>query len=146
MSKTSIYLMLFLFMAIVPSLYSQSIFGKWKTIDDSTGKAKSILNIYQKGEKVYANVVKILVEGKQDATCIQCKGRLRDQPILGMQIINGLVRKDLNEYSGGTILDPENGQNYRCRIWLDEDNPNKLKVRGYLAIFYRTQTWIRITD
>lgn len=146
MSKTSGHLMLFLFLAITQSLFAQSIFGKWKTIDDSSGKAKSILNIYQKGEKVYANVVNILEEGKQDATCVECKGRLKDQPIMGMQIINGLVQKDLNEYSGGTILDPENGQHYRCRIWLEEDNPNRLKVRGYLAIFYRTQTWIRITD
>ena len=99
-----------------------------------------------KGELLYAKVIRILERGREDATCLECKGPLKDQPIMGMQIINGLAGNKRNEYSGGTILDPENGQTYRCKIWLDEDNPNELRVRGYLAFFYRTQTWIRITD
>ena len=131
---------------MVTSLYAQSVMGSWKTIDDKTGNEKSVLSVYMKGEKLYAKVEKILEKGRENATCIKCKGSLKDRPILGMQIINGLVKKGKNEYAGGSILDPENGQNYRCRIWLNEDNPNELKVRGYLAFFYRTQTWIRITD
>lgn len=127
-------------------LSAQSVFGKWKTIDDKTGEAKSILSVYKEGEKLYARVDRILEKGKEDAHCIKCKGELKDQPIVGMQIINGLQKKGDNEYAGGTILDPENGQNYRCRIWLDEDDPNRLKVRGYLAFFYRTQTWIRYNN
>ena len=128
------------------SANAQTIFGSWKTIDDGTGEAKSILNIYQEGEKVYAKVIKILEEGREDALCEACKGPLKGRPILGMQIINGLVKKGKNEYAGGTILDPENGQSYRCRIWLSEENPNVLKVRGYLAFFYRTQTWVRTEE
>ena len=27
--------------------FSQSIFGKWKTIDDETGKERSIVSIYE---------------------------------------------------------------------------------------------------
>ena len=134
------------FLVISPTLFSQSVLGNWKTIDDKTGKAKSILEVYIKGERLYAKVIRILERGKEDATCLECKGPLKDQPIMGMQIINGLAGNKRNEYSGGTILDPENGQTYRCKIWLDEDNPNELRVRGYLAFFYRTQTWIRITD
>ena len=139
-----IYLLFLLGFSV--SLNAQSVLGQWKTIDDKTGNAKSILSVYMKGEKLYAKVERILEKGREDATCIECKGSLKDKPILGMQIINGLVRKNENEYAGGTILDPENGQNYRCRIWLNEANPNELKVRGYLAFFYRTQTWIRIKD
>ena len=135
-----------LLFGMVTSLYAQSVMGSWKTIDDKTGNEKSVLSVYMKGEKLYAKVEKILEKGRENATCIKCKGSLKDRPILGMQIINGLVKKGKNEYAGGSILDPENGQNYRCRIWLNEDNPNELKVRGYLAFFYRTQTWIRITD
>ena len=146
MHKLFGFIYILLAVGFFTSLNAQGVLGQWKTIDDKTGNAKSILNVYMQGEKLYAKVEKILEKGREDATCVECKGSLKDKPILGMQIINGLVRKSKNEYAGGTILDPENGQKYRCRIWLNEDNPNELRVRGYLAFFYRTQTWIRITD
>ena len=125
---------------------SQSVLGTWKTIDDKSGNAKSVLSVYMNGERLYAKVIRILERGKENATCKECKGILKDKPIVGMQIINGLTMRGDNEYAGGTILDPENGQSYRCRIWLNKNNPNELKVRGYLAFFYRTQTWIRINE
>ena len=140
------FFLCFFFFIISQTLYSQSVLGFWKTIDDQSGKAKSILEVYMEGDRLYAKVVRILERGKENASCKECKGPLKDQPIIGMQIINGLEGNGSNEYSGGTILDPENGQTYRCKIWLDEDNPNELRVRGYLAFFYRTQTWLRITD
>ena len=140
------FMFMFLGLGLVTVLNAQGVVGNWKTIDDATGKEKSVLSLYMQGEKLYAKVVQILEKGREGATCLECEGKLKDKPIMGMQIINGLVRKGQNEYAGGTILDPENGRNYRCRIWLNEDNPNELKVRGYLAFFYRTQTWIRITD
>ena len=146
MNKNTIITVFLILMGMTTVMQAQSIVGNWKTIDDKTGNAKSILSVYMQGEKLYAKVERILEKGREDATCIKCEGSLKDKPILGMQIINGLVRKGTNEYAGGTILDPENGQNYRCKIWLDEDNPNELKVRGYLAFFYRTQTWIRTND
>jgi len=57
-----------------------------------------------------------------------------------MIILKGLKKRG-TEWSGGTILDPENGKTYRCKIWLDD---GKLKVRGYLGILFRTQTWYRV--
>ena len=38
------------------------------------------------------------------------------------------------------LNDTKNGKNYKCSIWLDGD---KLKVRGYIGVFYETQTWTR---
>lgn len=35
---------------------------------------------------------------------------------------------------------PKNGKTYKCSIWLDG---SKLKVSGYLGVFYETQTWKR---
>jgi len=37
-------------------------------------------------------------------------------------------------------MDPETGKVYDCKIWLEN---GQLKVRGYVAFFYRTQTWLR---
>ena len=146
MERPAKTLVLLLFLGISQVHFSQSVAGRWMTIDDKSGVEKSILSVYMQGEKLYAEVVQILEKGREDATCIECKGSLKDKPIIGMQIINGLRMTGENEYAGGTILDPENGQNYRCKVWLNSENPNELMVRGYLAFFYRTQIWKRITD
>lgn len=123
---------------------SQSILGEWKTIDDISGNPKSILEVFEKGGRIYGKVQRILEKGRENAKCIKCEGDLKNKPVVGMLIIDGLKNESKNEYSGGEILDPENGRKYRCKIWLDPKNPNELKVRGYIAFFYRTQTWLRV--
>ncbi len=131
---------------IVGSLSAQDVFGTWKTIDDETGKEKSIVEIYKKNGKVYAKIIQLLDKNKQNATCENCESNdpRKDQPIKGMVIIDGL-KKDGNEYSGATILDPKKGKIYKCKIWLDEEDSNKLNVRGYISFFFRTQNWYRAT-
>lgn len=123
--------------------FSQEVFGKWKTIDDETGEAKSIIEIYEKGGKVYGKVIEILNKDRQDAKCIDCGGEDKDKPILGLTIIKGLI-KDGDEYTDGKILDPQNGKLYNCYIALEDKN--KLKVRGYIgfSIIGRSQYWHRV--
>ena len=125
---------------------AQSVTGTWKTFDEDTGQAKSVLSVYQEGGLIYGKVVRILEEGREDAHCLACDGDLKNRPIKGMVIMEGLSPKGGDEYAGGTIMDPENGQEYRCKIWLDEEDPNQLNVRGYVALFYRTQTWQRVPE
>jgi len=123
---------------------SQSILGEWKTIDDISGNPKSILEVYETGGRIYGKVQRILEKGKENAKCIKCEGELKDKPVVGMLIMNGLKNKRKEEYRGGESQGPENGRKYRCKIWLNPKNPNELKVRGYIAFFYRTQTWMRV--
>lgn len=137
---------LFLTLMLLAPLFgfSQEILGKWKTIDDETGKAKSIVEIYKATDgKVYGKVFKILTPGEENKKCTECSGAQKDKPITGMIIINGLS-KDGDEWSGGTILDPNNGKKYKCYITLD--SKDKLKVRGYIGISLigRTQYWYRV--
>ena len=122
---------------------AQDVMGKWKTIDDETGEAKSIVEIYQRDGKVYGKVVEILNKDRQDAKCEDCEGEDKDKPVLGLEIIKGL-EKDDDEYNGGKILDPQNGKLYKCYITLEEDD--KLKVRGYVgfSLIGRTQYWYRV--
>ena len=54
------------------SMSAQSIFGKWKTIDDRTGNAKAIINIYEDDGLMYGHVVEILEEGRENAVCEKC--------------------------------------------------------------------------
>jgi uncharacterized protein (DUF2147 family) len=125
-------------------LQAQSVFGTWKTIDDETGKVKSLVEIYEQDGKVYGKVVKLFrgPDEEQDPICSECTDDRKDKKILGMEILREL-EKDGDEYEDGTICDPKNGKIYDCKMWVDEDDPSKLRVRGYLYFIYRTQTWIR---
>jgi uncharacterized protein (DUF2147 family) len=129
------------FLLAVICVQGQSIVGKWKTIDDASGEAKSIVEIFEKGGKAYGKVIRIFPgpTDDPDPVCDECE---EDDPrykkkIIGMEIISGMERSG-DQYANGEILDPENGKVYRCKLWLDGD---ELKVRGYWGPFFRTQTW-----
>ncbi|MCT4629089.1 DUF2147 domain-containing protein [Winogradskyella sp.] len=121
---------------------AQNILGKWKTIDDETGKEKSIVEIYEDKGKIYGKIVELINPLKENPKCSQCKGERKDQPIKDMVIIEGL-EKDDDVYEGGTILNPENGKEYKCRLKI-EDDKDTLQVRGYIGFFYKTQYWKRV--
>lgn len=141
---------LMLFFAFLFLLSSQTfaqqdpIIGKWKTIDDETGEPKSIVEIYMRNGKFYGRVDSLFRKPGEDPNpvCDKCPedDPRYNKPVLGMEIIKDM-EKDGDEYTGGTILDPKKGKVYRCKLWIED---GKLKVRGYLAFFYRTQTWYRV--
>jgi uncharacterized protein (DUF2147 family) len=115
--------------------------GKWKTIDDETKQAKSIVEIYKKGDQYYGKVSQLLVK-PANPNCVECKDDRKNKPILGMEIIRGL-KKDGNEFTDGTITDPKTGKTYNCTI---KRNGDKLNVRGYMgvSILGRTQVWQKV--
>jgi uncharacterized protein (DUF2147 family) len=122
---------------------AQTVLGKWKTIDDETGQPKSIVEIYERGGKVYGRITKLFRKPteEQDPVCNECDAEdpRYKKKIIGMEILKDMVKDD-DEYVDGEILDPNNGKIYRCKLWLEGKD---LKLRGYLGPFYRTQTWVR---
>jgi uncharacterized protein (DUF2147 family) len=124
---------------------AQSCVGKWITVDDETGKKKSIVEFYKKDEKLYGKITYMYPQSGQDpnAKCTKCTGDRKNQPVLGMQIVRGM-KWNGSEWDEGTILDPENGKIYSAKIWLDPENKDRLNMRGYLGPIYRTQRWIRV--
>jgi len=121
--------------------------GLWKTIDDDGKTEKSLVRIQDAGGLVSGKVEKIFDPAKADAKCEKCDGAKANQPVLGMQIIEG-VRRDPDEtaqWDGGLILDPNNGKTYKVRL-RPVDGGKKLEVRGYIGtpLLGRTQTWIRV--
>jgi uncharacterized protein (DUF2147 family) len=126
---------------------AKPITGDWKTIDDETGKAKSVVRLYKKSNgKLYGKIIKLYrAKGEDpDPICDKCEGSKKNKKIIGMEIVTGL-KKDGNEwYADNGILDPSKGTVYDCKMWLDSEDNNKLNVRGYVGWFYRTQTWHRI--
>ncbi len=121
-----------------------SIIGKWKTIDDETNEPKSIVQIYEEDGKYFGQIKELFRKPGEDPdpVCDKCpdKDPRKDQPTKGMIIIKDLVQKG-DEYSGGTILDPKEGKIYTCKLWTEGET---LMVRGYIAFFFRTQTWHKV--
>lgn len=120
------------------------IIGKWKTIDDKDGSAKSIVYIFKATNgQYYGKIDKLFKEPEK--LCTECEGANKNKPVLGMMIINNLLEKD-GKLTGGTILDPKNGKVYKCNISIDKGS-DKLNVRGSLdkgGLIGRSQTWIRV--
>jgi uncharacterized protein (DUF2147 family) len=135
------FLLAFFFVSCL--LSANDILGKWKTIDDETGEVKSIVEIYEKNGKYYGKVIQIMNKARQDAKCDKCTGAKKNKPVLGLEIIVDM-KKDDNEFTGGKILDPESGKEYKCNISFE--TKNKLKVRGYIgfSLIGRTQYWHKI--
>jgi len=123
--------------------FSQTIFGKWKTVDDETGMENGIVEIYEKAGKVYGRIIEILEKEKKHLKCEICEGEDKNKPVLGLVIIKGLKKKG-DFYEGGKVTDPKNGKSYHCKMTLE--GKDKLIVRGYIGIslFGRSQTWFRI--
>ena len=118
---------------------ADGVTGCWRTISDKDGKITSKICIWEANGKLYGKVAALYTSDKPNPVCDKCQGGLKNKPIQGMTIMWGL-KKGSDRWEGGKILDPEEGKTYTCKVWREG---SKLKVRGYIAFFYRTQTWIR---
>lgn len=119
--------------------------GLWQTIDDKTNKPRSLIRISQHYGKLSAVIEKGLLETDTgDAVCNQCTDERKGQRIIGMAIAKDL-KKNGDHFDGGTILDPENGNIYKCKMQLNAAG-DELEVRGYIgfSLLGRSQIWKRI--
>lgn len=136
---------LFLLLALSTASMAQNpILGKWTTIDDNSGEARSVVEITARGSTVFGKIIRLYPAPDEDPDpiCDKCpqEDDRHGKKVIGLEIIRDMKWLE-NELSAGTILDPETGRVYGCKIWLDGDD---LKVRGYWGPFYRTQTWKKV--
>ncbi len=119
--------------------------GTWKTIDDKTGQAKSLVKIEVVNGELQGTVIQTFpTSGETPIThCTLCSDARKNQPIVGMKIMNGLKQDKAGHWSGGEILDPKEGKIYKVK--LNTEDGKKLDVRGYvgIALIGRTQTWLK---
>jgi uncharacterized protein (DUF2147 family) len=128
---------LFLVTACLALVYDRAVpaqdspAGLWSTISDRDGKPTGVVEIREVNGELVGVVREILADaGPEDSVCDKCTDDRKGQPIIGMEILRHM-RQNGDEWSGGEILDPENGK--------------KLIVRGYIGMpmFGRSQTWVR---
>lgn len=119
--------------------------GLWKNIDDITGKPKALIRIVETNGEVHGKIEKLFLAPGEDPNprCVKCQGENKDKPVIGLVFMSGL-RKNGKEYSGGEIIDPDDGKVYRSKLTVI-DGGKKLDVRGYIGMpmFGRSQIWLR---
>ncbi len=124
--------------------------GTWKTIDDETHQAKSIVEITDDNGELQAHIVKLLNRSAEDiardgtvAVCKKCDGERKDKPVEGMNIMWD-VHKNGDVWDGGHILDPKSGKIYKVKLSM-LDGGQKLKLRGFIGFSWigRSQVWER---
>jgi len=126
-----------------PNPQPPSLVGRWKTVDDATGKVKSIVQIREENGKLYGTIKELFDPPVPHPTCYLCTGALKDRPLVGLRILWNFV-PDGNQWSGGQVLDPETGKIYRASIAL-EDGGKELRLHGYFLVTFlgRTEHWLR---
>ena len=131
--------------ASVAATATDSPVGLWRTIDDKTGKEKSLVRITEVQGELRGTIEKLFRAPGEDPNpnCDKCPGEKKGKPVIGMTILTGMKRTG-DEYAGGEILDPANGKTYRCKVWTI-DGGKKLNVRGFIGVSLlgRTQVWVR---
>lgn len=129
----------------LPSLAQMTPVGTWKSVDDKTGQPKSQIVIADQGGVLEGRIDQLLRPGADPkALCVECKDALKNQPMVGLPIIQGAKKAaDKDVWEDGKILDPENGKFYTLRLTPIEGG-QKLEVRGSIGPFGRTQTWVRV--
>ena len=119
--------------------------GNWHTFDDQTGEIKGLVTISEAQGVLTGRAMKILRKNTDpNELCTLCSDDRKDKLIVGMEVIRGVKKVDGKDvWEGGKVLDPENGKEYTVRLTPIEDG-KKLAVRGSIAFFWRTQTWVRV--
>ena len=121
---------------------AESPVGKWKTVDEKSGKVTSEVEVYEQNGKLFGKVVALTEpDDKQGKAkiCRACTGADKDKPIVGLVILKDLTSSG-DRYKNGTVLDPEDGKVYPAEIWVED---GKLMVRGYSGFLYKTRSWLK---
>jgi uncharacterized protein (DUF2147 family) len=121
--------------------------GLWKTYSDKDGSVSSESRIVDTGGVLSGKIERALsATYKPGNKCTVCTDDRKDQPIEGLEFIRGVTKVEGEDvWSGGTILDPDNGTIYKVKLTPIEGG-KKLEVRGYVGmpLLGRTQTWVRV--
>ena len=109
--------------------------GLWQSLDEDSQSAERLVShSATTAASMRELIVRMFMKPGENpnVVCDLCKDDRRDKPWLGLDIIRGMKR-DGDEYTDGTILDPRHGDIYSAMMTLTPDGQT-LVVRGYLGI------------
>ena len=120
----------------------QNAIGHWQVVN-SDGSPGGRVDTYLENGKLFGRVTEVRPGRTPKDVCDKCTGEYKNQLILGMVNMRNFHTEG-DDWVGGTVVDPENGKQYKGKIWaLDKDT---LRMRGFIGISLlgRTETWTRI--
>lgn len=150
MKMTAFFILLISFILFTDTFSQEpeDIKGYWLTLDKNTKEPKSQIEIFKNDEGKYCGRIVWLKEPLKNNQTIRDKNnpdeKLRDRTILGLQILSGFEFTS-DEWENGRIYDPESGKTYKCKAWFEDNDRNKLFLRGYIgfSLIGRNVQWIR---
>ena len=141
-------LALFALLAIAPARAQQlspklqNAVGHWQVFNgDGTPGGK--VDTYLENGKLFGKVTEVRPGRTTHDLCDRCSGEYKNQLILGMVILRNFHPSG-DDWVDGTVVDPENGTEYKGKIWAVGND--KLRLRGFIGISLlgRTEGWVRI--
>jgi uncharacterized protein (DUF2147 family) len=154
MKKGSIALCLLL-AAVGICFGADPVEGYWLSVDEKTGKVTAGWEIYQEGGKLFGRILST-AENPPDVIADKCKesyagfpvaGKVNQMKVLGTPWIYGLSPEKTGQWSGGSIINPEDGKVYQCKIIFHAADGGKykgdtLEMRGEIGLgIGRSQFW-----
>src|SRR5271157_3279106 len=93
--------------------------------------------------KLFGRVTEVRPGRTPRDVCDKCSGEYKNQLILGMVMMRNF-HPEGDDWVGGTVVDPENGKEYKGKIWAV--GKDSLHMRGFIGISLlgRTESWVRI--
>ena len=124
------------------AILAQGIAGLWQTIDDETGKPKSVVLVYEESGLLFGKILftynddglpDLIDSGKGGKICNPAKlSKIDDKPYCGLVFLKDLkLSKDGKKYENGSITDPKKDKTYKASAELGKDG--LLTVRGMLG-------------
>jgi uncharacterized protein (DUF2147 family) len=139
---------IFAVLLLINVVFAAQLEGFYKTFDETTGNAKSIVRLYKCGDNLCGRIVALYDEkGKRIEETLSAPYSVADKikgkpKMAGLDIIwNMKLNPKENEYSGGKILDPKSGNIYSGVVWQDKKDARQLRVQGKIGPIGRTQQW-----
>jgi len=132
--------------------------GFWLSVDDKTGEIKSGWEMYESNGYMYGKMLSAV--GFSSATkATKCRdsyanfpiaGKVNQLPLLGTPWLFGLRMESPGKWTNGNIVNPEDGNMYKCSLIHHPADGKKFKqetleIRGQLLIFSGSQYWKRAT-
>jgi uncharacterized protein (DUF2147 family) len=132
--------------------------GFWLSVDQRTGKIESGWEIYQDNGCLYGKLLSGVGITSSDKA-VKCResyanypiaGKVNQLPLLGSPWIFGLRMEIPGNWSNGSVINPSDGNMYKCSLIYHPADGKKFKqealeVRGQLLFFSGSQYWRRAT-
>lgn len=126
---------------------ADNILGVWLNEDKDAH-----VKVYKEGGEYFGKIVWLKEPNREETGKPKLDREnedesLRSRPVMGLLLLRNFEFDGDDEWEDGKIYDPKNGSTYKCYMeFEDEDDLDKLKVRGYIgfSLIGRTTYWTRV--